>query len=493
MADISQINTGNITYDIKDAIARIQVSIMPEASSTYNGKLYQYIGTTNESYTNGYFYKCIYNNGSYSWINIPVTETYIEWSGTQAEYDEQEESIPEGAIVIISDGQVPVSNRHIIVNASNISMTDRSKLKIIGANITDDNVNDQTIVDITGKADKVSGATNGNFAGLDGNGNLTDSGSNASDFIGQVSTMPTASSTLEGKVVQFIGTTGTYTHGYFYECEETSTDVYEWVNVSVNAGGGGGGGHTILDGLGSAMTSRSKLQLEGGAVKDDPTNDKTVFTVAKELTQAAYDALSSQEKNNGTTYYITDAPSSYTGVPQSMIGDAWVTSHAYAVGDYCIDRNTLYKCKTAHTSSASYRPPYASYWDAVSVASQLSGTETWEELTGTFTSVGNGWYSLTDNKIGKATKICFDNTVFAANTIIEPVGVYRSNVGIDNGYQKLFPYVYTNSGTLCTMIVRFLWDKNSNKALVRIVQITGDAGWTESSFMSDMKVFVCLK
>lgn len=36
--------------------------------------------------------------------------------------------------------------------------------------------------DVSGKADKVSGATNGNFAGLDANGNLTDSGKKASDF-----------------------------------------------------------------------------------------------------------------------------------------------------------------------------------------------------------------------------------------------------------------------------------------------------------------------
>lgn len=36
--------------------------------------------------------------------------------------------------------------------------------------------------DITDKADKVSGATAGNFAGLDANGNLTDSGSKAADF-----------------------------------------------------------------------------------------------------------------------------------------------------------------------------------------------------------------------------------------------------------------------------------------------------------------------
>ena len=36
--------------------------------------------------------------------------------------------------------------------------------------------------DISGKADKVTSATNGNFAGLDANGNLTDSGSKAADF-----------------------------------------------------------------------------------------------------------------------------------------------------------------------------------------------------------------------------------------------------------------------------------------------------------------------
>ena len=36
--------------------------------------------------------------------------------------------------------------------------------------------------DIVNKADKVSGATANNFAGLDANGNLKDSGSKASDF-----------------------------------------------------------------------------------------------------------------------------------------------------------------------------------------------------------------------------------------------------------------------------------------------------------------------
>lgn len=69
------------------------------------------------------------------------------------------------------------------------------------------------------------------------------------------------------------------------------------------------------------------------------------------------------------------------GTSQSMIGDAWVLNHAYAVGNYCIDGNVLYKCKTAHTSTASNRPPYASYWDAVSVASQLGNIR---EITSNF-------------------------------------------------------------------------------------------------------------
>lgn len=38
------------------------------------------------------------------------------------------------------------------------------------------------VVDISGKADKVASATAGNFAGLDANGNLIDSGKSATDF-----------------------------------------------------------------------------------------------------------------------------------------------------------------------------------------------------------------------------------------------------------------------------------------------------------------------
>ena len=62
--------------------------------------------------------------------------------------------------------------------------------------------------DITGKADKVDGAVAGNFAGLDANGNLVDSGKKAADFqeAGDYKTTQTAvdDPTADGTGIEFI-------------------------------------------------------------------------------------------------------------------------------------------------------------------------------------------------------------------------------------------------------------------------------------------------
>ena len=78
-------------------------------------------------------------------------------------------------------------------------------------------------------------------------------------------------------------------------------------------------------------------------------------------------------------------PMPYTPAPQSMIGDAWVLGHAYAVGDYSIDANGLYKNGTAHTSNATNRPSVnqSGYWILVTVASQLGGGGVRETLLDT--------------------------------------------------------------------------------------------------------------
>lgn len=49
----------------------------------------------------------------------------------------------------------------------------------------------------------------------------------------QVTELPLVSATEEGHVYQYIGTTGTYTHGCFYECVETTTNNYVWKPINV--------------------------------------------------------------------------------------------------------------------------------------------------------------------------------------------------------------------------------------------------------------------
>jgi len=72
--------------------------------------------------------------------------------------------------------------------------------------------------DVSGKADKVSNATNGNFAGLDANGNLTDSGLKASDFL--------SSSYLESSTKTTADSKDTFTFTNAAITANASFDVY---------------------------------------------------------------------------------------------------------------------------------------------------------------------------------------------------------------------------------------------------------------------------
>jgi len=214
--------------------------------------------------------------------------------------------------------------------------TNAEKLKLATLENYDDTDLTDRVSDVedslTGKADKVTSATADNLAALDSNGNLTDSGKSKS------ATIPSGGTT--GQVLK--------------KKSGTNYDT-EWATP------------TDTKNTAGSTDSSSKLFLIG----------------------ATSQAANPQTYSQDTAYVGTDG-NLYSGskvvATQNMIGDAWVTSHAYAVGDYCIDGNVLYKCKTAHTSSASNRPPYTSYWDAVSVSSQLSSTETVLYDSGNITS-----------------------------------------------------------------------------------------------------------
>ena len=84
-------------------------------------------------------------------------------------------------------------------------------------------------IDYSGKADKVSGAVSGNFAGLDSNGNLVDSGSKASDFqvAGDYKTTQTAvtSPTADGNSYAYIDTISQNTNGVITATKKTIPDA----------------------------------------------------------------------------------------------------------------------------------------------------------------------------------------------------------------------------------------------------------------------------
>lgn len=66
--------SGGVYTALQEKQDIIQVSEMAVASNDELGKIYQYIGVTNNNFTNGYFYKCVYDSGndSYSWNAIKV-------------------------------------------------------------------------------------------------------------------------------------------------------------------------------------------------------------------------------------------------------------------------------------------------------------------------------------------------------------------------------------------------------------------------------------
>lgn len=135
---------------------------------------------------------------------------------------------------------------------------------------------------ISGKADKVTSATNGNFAGLDANGNLTDSGSKAADF----KTKQTAVSdpSASGNAISFIDTFAQDANGDVTVTKKTVP------NVAASTNGEGGTNGLML------ATDKEKLNgITAGATKVEASNtngnvkindvETTVYTLPSNVVQ----------------------------------------------------------------------------------------------------------------------------------------------------------------------------------------------------------------
>lgn len=98
-------------------------------------------------------------------------------------------------------------------------------------------------------------------------------------------------------------------------------------------------------------------------------NGKTPDAAGKvELTAADVGALSGTDATLTQEGKAADAKATGDELNQlkSDLADAWTSGKTYAVGNYCISNNQLYKCKIQHTAGSAFD---ATYWDAVSVAS----------------------------------------------------------------------------------------------------------------------------
>lgn len=115
---------------------------------------------------------------------------------------------------------------------------------------------------------------------------------NKQDIV-QYSTMPTASESLLGKIVQYVGTdTQNYTNGYWYKCV-VADNVYSWLEIS------GGSGSVDIDNTSITENTSGEIQTVG-VIDQNTSNTDKIWTG----TLAQYNSLVT--KDSDTYYCITD-------------------------------------------------------------------------------------------------------------------------------------------------------------------------------------------
>lgn len=251
----------------------IQIDTMPTASAEEVDKIYQFIGTTDANYTNGYFYKCVsdgQNPATYSWTRVDVQPTpsglpdqtgnsgkFLTTDGTDASWSDKplvNKSSGTNSLCILGSendkyNSVVIGKNSRDLQGSNTvlgigSMGNRfSSNNIIIGNETYTQNNCSNNILIGNKISNASTAgggavmfntsnsmgyapispefvfknTNGQFTILSSNGTIP--ADRLVYSIGKYSSMPTAAAAKDGWIVQFTGTTSaSYTHGYIYEC-----------------------------------------------------------------------------------------------------------------------------------------------------------------------------------------------------------------------------------------------------------------------------------
>ena len=197
----------------------VEVTTMEEASAENEGNIIQYKGASTASFTQGYFYKCVEVAGSdpaeYTWERIDV-QPDNSWESieyvTQAEYD------------LLTPAEKADATKHYAV------YEEWSIPHVQAEDVDYDNTNSWM-----------------------SSTNVQDAIDEAVQF-DNITIMPAPVAELEGKILQYKGTTNPfYTHGYFYECVADGAG-YKWENVQVWEGGSWDGIVNVTTGTNQVIT-----------------------------------------------------------------------------------------------------------------------------------------------------------------------------------------------------------------------------------------------
>jgi len=306
--------------------------------------------------------------------------------------------------------------------------------------------------DISGKADKVSSATNGNFAGLDSNGNLTDSGKKAGDFLTSHQTIKQdgvtgatvnrfgTCSTAAGTAAKTVSiTTGTFAleAGARVSVKFSNANTAGTPTLNVNSKGAKNIYHKgsqittgdnkallagvcdfIYDGtqwhlVGNYIDNNTTYASKGSATKgvyfdSNGAAQEMTYSVSKNVpSNAVFTDVNVLQTNmdgtneNGYLLFGSGSSTATEGVFKSShlkynpytqdlsvlningypttpdyVDEQYSSSTTYSKGMTCISGNVRYRYINS-TASSGHQPPNVTYWEVLSVASQLG--EIYEE------------------------------------------------------------------------------------------------------------------
>lgn len=176
-------NQGKVLKDLVDGLGdskndKMQYATMPTASADLVDKIYQFVGTTTATYTNGAFYKCVYDSGLDTYLWQAVSS-----GGGGSDLDVDGTTITKDANNVISAATATNGSKGIVKGGEGVSIGDDGSVNVVSRLII-------------------------------------------------TSALPEATNTMVGSVRLLTANQSGYTKGGIYQCQVTGTDQYEWVLIS---------------------------------------------------------------------------------------------------------------------------------------------------------------------------------------------------------------------------------------------------------------------